>query len=100
MLREYIQRHKNWSLLTFGEGQRTEGLCKHIAKELDEIRQSPNDLMEWIDVIILALDGAWRSGYSPVEIVNALVQKQAINFERKWVQSGEDEPTEHDRNLE
>lgn len=97
MLREYIQRHKNWSLSTFGEGQRTEGLCRHIEKELSEIRKNPNDVFEWVDVIILAIDGAWRSGHSPLQIVNALVQKQAINFERKWSLSKEDEPTEHIR---
>lgn len=97
MLREYIQRHKDWSLSTFGEGQRTDGLCKHIENELAEIRQNPNDVFEWVDVIILAIDGAWRAGYSPVQIVNALIQKQAINFERKWVWVGEGEPAEHQR---
>ena len=96
MILEYLQRHKSWSLSTFGEGQRTEGLCKHIAKELEEIRQSPNDLMEWVDVIILAFDGAWRAGYSPSQIVIALVEKQAINFERKWKLTDADEPVEHE----
>ena len=95
--RTYLQRHIEWSRETFGEGRRTEGLCKHIAKELDEIRQNPTDLMEWVDVIILAIDGAWRAGYTPVEIINALIKKQAINFERKWVRRGENEPTEHER---
>lgn len=96
-LREYLQRHKNWSLSTFGSGRRTEGLCKHITKELHEIRKEPNDLMEWIDVIILAFDGAWRAGYTPTQIINALVQKQAINFQRQWNHASDSEPTEHVR---
>lgn len=97
MFRDYINRHIQWSVSTFGKGRRTEGLCKHITKELEEIRQSPDDLMEWIDVIILALDGAWRTGHNTLEIINALIQKQAINFDRKWTRANEDEPTEHER---
>ena len=97
MLREIIQRQKDWSLATFGEGKRTEGLCRHIESELQEIRVAPDDLMEWIDVIILALDGAWRSGHSPVEIINALIQKQAVNFNRKFRMTAEDEPSFHEK---
>lgn len=98
MLRGYIQRHKDWSLKTFGEGRRTEGLCKHIEKELQEVRQNPDDVFEWVDIIILAIDGAWRSGHSPLQVVNALIEKQAINFGRTWEESGsEDEPVEHKR---
>ena len=95
MLQKWLQKHIEWSRSTFGEGRRTEGLCKHIAKELDEIRAKPTDLMEWIDVIILAFDGAWRAGYTAPQIVLALISKQAINFQRKWVPQSEDEPTEH-----
>jgi hypothetical protein len=44
---------------------RPRGSCiKHIKKELDdEIAHDPLDLGEWIDVIILGLDGAWRTGH-------------------------------------
>jgi hypothetical protein len=97
MLREYIQRHKDWSLQTFGEGKKTDGLIAHITKELDEIKNNPTDVMEWIDVIILAMDGAWRAGYTPLQIVNALNEKQAINFGRKWSPIVEGQPTEHVR---
>lgn len=41
-------------------------------------------LSEWIDVAILALDGAWRAGYSPSEIISALVAKQTKNESRQW----------------
>ena len=84
--------------MTFGEGQRTVGITKHIRKELDEILENPTDLMEWIDVIILALDGAWRAGYTPRQIVEALDQKQQINFAREWPPNSDpNEPTEHKR---
>ena len=98
MLKEYIDRQKEWSKITFGDGLRTIGLCEHIKKELEEIKLKPNDPFEWIDVIILALDGAWRTGYSATEVVNALEEKQVINFKRKWPSINyENKPSEHIR---
>jgi hypothetical protein len=93
---QYVHKHIGWSLSTFGEGERAEGLCRHIEKELNEIRAKPSDLMEWIDVIILALDGAWRSGHTPEQIAAALIAKQRINFNRQWKRA-DDAPTEHVR---
>ena len=94
---KYIAAHIAWSVETFGDGMRTAGLCKHIEKELDEIRAAPNDVMEWVDVIILALDGAWRAGYSAGQIAAALQEKQRINIAREWFYRGDDEPIEHAR---
>ena len=97
-LEEYLEDQIEWSKRTFGEGKRTEGILKHIEKEIIEVRKSPEDLLEWIDIAILALDGAWRAGYQPEEIVMALVEKQEINFGRKWnVPGSENEPVEHVR---
>jgi hypothetical protein len=41
-------------------------------------------LSEWVDVILLALDGAWRSGASPEQIAFAIAAKQIKNESRKW----------------
>ena len=81
---QHLQHQREWSEETFGPGHRPDGLIDHIRKELDEIEQEPDDLEEWIDVVILALDGAWRSGNNPKEIVAALVAKQTKNEGRKW----------------
>jgi hypothetical protein len=95
---EYIKTQQRWSTKTFGEGRRTEGVVKHIEKELAEIRAKPTDIMEWIDVLILALDGAWRAGFTPEIITQALSPKQAININRKWpAPTSEDQPVEHVR---
>ena len=51
-----------WSWKTFGPGARAEGICKHIEKELLEVRAKPDDLSEWVDIILLATDGALRAG--------------------------------------
>lgn len=93
---EIIARAREWSLSTFGEGRRTIGVTKHIESEIEEIRQAPTDLEEWIDVVILALDGAWRAGYEPKEIVEMLNAKYKKNFMRKWPPPPpEDQPSFH-----
>lgn len=78
----YIARQRKWSEKTFGPGKRTKGLIEHIKLELKEIEQDPLDIIEWVDVIILALDGYWRAGGLDVEL--DLMDKQDINFKRKW----------------
>ena len=96
MILEFIETQKEWSLDTFGPGRRTEGVCKHIEKELQEVRDDPTNVDEWVDVVILALDGAWRAGHSPEAIVQALKSKQRRNLARAWPPiSPEDEPVEH-----
>ena len=65
----HLQRQREWSEKTFGPEDRAFGIVAHIKKELDEIIDKPNDISEWIDVVILALDGAWRAGYTPDEII-------------------------------
>lgn len=81
---QHLVAQRRWSTATFGPGTRTSGVLDHIRKELDEIAGAPNDLDEWIDVIILACDGAWRSGHSPEKIVAALQRKFAENVARQW----------------
>lgn len=94
----YAERQMHWSFDTFGPGRRTEGLLRHIAKELEEIRKDPLDVKEWVDVIILAFDGAWRAGHSPGKLACALVAKQKENAAREWPKpTSEDEPCEHVR---
>ena len=94
----YLATQQRWSTETFGPGARTAGIVKHIQKELLEIQADPSDVREWIDVVILALDGAWRAGYTPEEVVAALVKKLGVNLEREWPAPGlEDEAIEHIR---
>lgn len=80
----HLQRQIIFSTKTFGPGQRTEGVLDHIRKELIEIEEAPDDLEEWIDVVMLALDGAWRAGYSPEAIAAQLMAKQEKNERRQW----------------
>jgi SOS-response transcriptional repressor LexA len=81
---DHLRRQQEFSRRTFGPGRNTAALLDHIRKELVEIEAAPTDLIEWIDVVLLALDGAWRAGWSPEEIAAALEAKQALNETRKW----------------
>lgn len=99
----HLAHQRAWSLRTFGPGPRTLGVLDHIGKELDEIRADPTDLGEWVDVIILAFDGAWRHGWKPQQIIDAIKAKQAKNEARTWPDwrtMSADQAIEHDRSAE
>ena len=99
----HLQRQREFSERTFGPGPRTKGVCDHIRKELAEIEQAPTDLSEWADVVILGLDGFWRSGATPEQIIAALVAKQTKNEARTWPDwrtQPKDRAIEHDRSQE
>lgn len=81
---KHLHRQRAFSARTFGPGARVAGVLDHIRRELVEIEQHPTDLYEWIDVVLLAFDGAWRSGASPEMIAAALAAKQARNERRQW----------------
>ena len=80
----HLRRQMAFSEKTFGPGARTKGVIDHIRKELLEIEADPNDIREWVDVIILAFDGAWRAGWRPESIIAAIVEKQTKNEARTW----------------
>ena len=97
----HLYRQREFSERTFGPGPRTEGVSDHIRKELEEIRKEPHDVKEWVDVILLAFDGAWRCGASPEEIARELEAKQSKNENRNWPDWRTADPNkaiEHDRN--
>jgi hypothetical protein len=107
-LTKFLAVQIEWSSKTFGPGRRTKGICDHIRKELEEIEQDPKDWKEWIDVLILGLDGFWRALFvelmenrpsvpdyevgAPTDHLDYLVQslesalgaKQSKNLARAW----------------
>ena len=94
----HILRQRNFSAKAFGPGKRHKGITNHIRDELREIEENPEDLEEWVDVIQLAIDGAWRQGYSPRQITQAMKGKLDKNEARQWPdwkQTHEDQPIKH-----
>lgn len=103
----HLARQAEFSAETFGPGDRTYGVIDHIRKELQEVADAyearEDTLSEWVDIVILALDGAWRSGHTPAEIITAVKAKQARNEERTWPDWRTADSTkaiEHDRTEE
>lgn len=82
----HLHRQRAFSRTAFGPGDRAAGVRDHIRKELDEVAADPvgKRLGEWVDVILLALDGAWRDGHEPEEVALALTDKLARNEKREW----------------
>lgn len=97
---KHLERQSAWSKKTFGPGKRVDGVTDHIAKELIEVKDSDGALAEWVDVVILGLDGCWRSGATPKEIAEAIAAKQKKNESRNWPDWKTADPNkaiEHDR---
>lgn len=57
----HLVRQQAFSHATYGPGRRSKGVADHIKKELKEIAQSDGSPEEWVDIVILALDGLTRS---------------------------------------
>lgn len=103
---DFLSRQRDWSRRTFGPNDGSgpvdvHSLCDHLRKEVEEVGQAPYDLNEWIDIAILAFDGAWRCALesdeqralipgaatgkaSPETIARALFAKLAENARREW----------------
>lgn len=83
---DHISAQKAWSYSTFGTPAErgSDGVIDHLKKEIHEVEQNPRDLEEWIDIIMLAIDGASREGHSPEEIAIALSNKLERNKCREW----------------
>lgn len=93
-----LAKQAAWSKKTFGGGKRTKANLAHIRKELLEIEAKPDDLKEWIDVAMLAFDGAWRHGHRPWDVAYAYHDKLQTNMARKWPPPvDENTPVEHIR---
>jgi hypothetical protein len=99
----FMRRLIEFSQGAFGPAERTKGLLDHLRKELKEVEADPHDIDEWVDVVILGLDGAWRHGGRPQEILDRIVAKLAKNEARTWPDwrtASEDEAIEHDRTMD
>lgn len=96
---DWLKRKNAWAIQTFGPGDaadRVAGISDHIRKELDELAKAPNDLEEWIDLIFLATDGAWRTGATERDVTDALEHKLMKNMARTWPDWRTAEPGEGD----
>jgi hypothetical protein len=94
-LKQHLIRQMAFSHATFGHGEATEGLIDHIRKELIELEDANGESSEWVDVVLLALDGLTRrlafcngDRKDPREVADMACRiiegKQTKNEARKW----------------
>lgn len=94
-LEQHLLRQMAFSRATFGPGDRRQGVVDHIRKELLEVlaEDLPDGAAkEWVDVVILALDGLTRclraDGMDPDAVARTtcmmIRHKQARNEGRDW----------------
>ena len=81
---DLINQQAAFSRRTFGPGKRTEGVLEHLLKEIEEVRENPHDISEWADIIILAVDGLTRRGFSADDLAMAWHLKLITNENRTW----------------
>lgn len=60
-MQDHLRRQMAFSRWAFGPGERRKGVIDHIRKELVEIEGGGGGPEEWVDVVILALDGLTRA---------------------------------------
>ena len=75
------------------------GPLKHLKLEVDEAIAKPDDVSEYADIFILAIDSARRAGFTATELIEAAALGTLyITRRREWKKaSGGDEALEHDR---
>ena len=93
-LEAHLTRQVVFSRATFGPGERRAGVIDHIRKELAEVEAADGEAAEWVDVVILALDGLTRRLWATMPHDNAdevastacrmIRGKQAKNERRDW----------------
>lgn len=111
-LKQHLLRQMAFSHATFGPGERRAGVANHIRKELVEVIDANGEASEWVDVVILALDGLTRrlaycqgiSRRDPDQVAELacamIVGKQSRNEARTWPDwrtQSTDKAIEHDR---
>lgn len=57
---------------------------RHLAEEVQELIEAPQDRMEWADCTILLIDAARKAGLSMDDLHKAARDKLEINKKRKW----------------
>lgn len=56
----------------YGPGELTAQKLRDIADDINHIHEHGPSILFWIDIMLEALDGCWRSGYTPEQIVEGM----------------------------
>lgn len=80
----FFEEHRRWSLRTFGK-RKPEPPLYHLQEEVEEMLDNPKDIKEYADGILLIMDAAQNAGFTPEEVLAAMMQKFHTDLvHRKW----------------
>ena len=79
-----MENWAKWSDSVWGENRPPNGTVNHLVEEAAELAENPTDIMEYVDVIMLAVDGLRQAGFDFAEFTDAAIKKLAINKAREW----------------
>lgn len=80
----FFEEHRRWSLRTFGK-RKPEPPLYHLQEEVEEMLDNPKDIKEYADGILLIMDAAQNAGFTPEEVIAAMMQKFHTDLvHRKW----------------
>jgi hypothetical protein len=91
------KEHADWSQATFGTDQERGpiGALRHLKLEADEAIESPRDIIEYADCLLLLLDAARRAGFSLEQLVCSARVKLDQCRTRKYPKPEADVPSLH-----
>lgn len=67
-----------WSINTFGPERDGIGPAHHLSDEIEELLDSPKDISEAADCLLLIIDWCWREGYTLTELISQANNLQEI----------------------
>ena len=75
----------------------TRSRLKHLEKEVGELLETPDDIMEYADAMALLMLAAKSQGFEFTDILRAMRVKLGINKARRWGKPNADGFVEHIR---
>ena len=86
----------DWAASVFGDST-LHARMEHIRRETYEIEESPDEPLEWADVMLIFLHAMHRQGMSMDDLLSACWEKFHIVRRRDWAKPDEHGVVEHIR---
>ena len=85
---------KSWTEKQF-PSRNMRSILNHLRKEIAELEEAPDDIMEFADCFMLLFDAASYQGLHMSDIWRAMGEKLEINKARKWGKPNSEGFVEH-----
>lgn len=97
MINIIASEQAEWSQRVFGSDadRGPIGPLKHLQKEAQEAIDSPGDVYEYADCLLLVMDASRRAGFPIQTLLDAAYVKLQICKDRVYPAPGLDQPAQH-----